>query len=328
VEARHMIVRETHVLAAACLVAFAAAAPAQQYPSKPIRLVVPLAPGGPSDILARTMAQTMSPSLGQTIVVDNRTGAGGTIGTDIVAKSPPDGYTMLLIALATYTITANMYAKLPYDPRKDLAPVSILAGAPYILTVHPTLPVKTAKELVALAKARPGQLNYASGGLGTGPQLAMELWNIKTGVRIAHIPYKGTGPALTDLMAGHVQLGLFNAIAVLPQIQSGKLRALAISGPKRSPLLPNVPTISETGVSGLEDVGGHMFMVPGATPKDIVARLNREALKALQNPDVLARLKSEGAEVVASSPEEAAASIRRDLVKWGDVIRQAGIKPE
>ena len=315
-------------VAAALAWALAAPAAAQNFPTKPIRLVVPLAPGGPSDILARTMAQTMSPGLGQSIVVDNRTGAGGTIGIDIVAKSPPDGHTMLLVALATYTITANMYAKLPYDPRKDLAPVSILAGAPYALAVHPALPVKSAKELVALAKARPDQLNYGSGGLGTGPQLAMELWKMKTGVRIVHVPYKGTGPALTDLMAGHVQVGLFNMIAVLPVIQSGKLRAVAVSGSKRSTVLPNVPTLTESGVAGFEDVGGHMIMVPGATPKDVVARLHREAIKALQSPDVLARLKSEGAEVIASSPEDAAASVRRDLEKWGDVIRKAGIKPE
>jgi tripartite-type tricarboxylate transporter receptor subunit TctC len=314
--------------AAAAALTFAAAASAQQYPTKPVRLVVPLAPGGPSDILARTMAQAMSPSLGQSIVVDNRTGAGGTIGLDIVAKSPPDGHTMVLVALATYTITANLYSKLPYDARRDLAPVSILAGAPYLLVVHPSLPPKTAKDLVALAKARPNQLNYGSGGLGTGPQLAMELWKLKTGAAIVHIPYKGTGPALTDLMAGHVQTGLFNMIAVLPPVQSGKMRALAVSGPKRSPLLPQIETVTESGVAGFEDVGGHMFMVPGATPKEIIARLNRESVKALQNPDVLARLKSEGAEIVASSPEDAAAAVRRDLEKWRDVIQKAGIKPE
>ncbi|MDB5905084.1 MAG: hypothetical protein JWM26_3962 [Betaproteobacteria bacterium] len=300
----------------------------QNYPSKPIRLIVPLAPGGPSDILARTMAQAMSPSLGQTIVVDNRTGAGGTIGIDIAAKSPPDGHTILLVALATYTVTANLYPKLPYDARRDLAPISILAGAPYLLTAHPALPVRSAQDLVALAKARPNQLNYGSGGLGTGPQLAMELWKIRTGVRIEHIPYKGTGPALTDQMAGHVQVGLFNMIAALPPVQSGKLRALAISGGRRSPLLPNVPTITETGVEGFEDVGGHMLMVPGATPKDIVARLHREALKALQTPEVLARLKSEGAEIIANTPEEAASSVRRDLEKWGEVIRRTGVRPE
>src|SRR4051794_17447479 len=196
------------------------AADAQQYPSKAIRLIVPLAPGGPSDILARSMAQAIAPSLGQSVIVDNRTGAGGTIGIDIAAKSPPDGYTMLLVAVATYTINANLYPKLPYDARKDLAPVSVLAGAPYILTVHPSLPVKSMKELVALAKARPDQLNYGSGGTGTGPQLAMELWKQKAGVRIVHIPYKGTGPALTDQMAGHVQVGLFNMIAELPVVQS------------------------------------------------------------------------------------------------------------
>jgi tripartite-type tricarboxylate transporter receptor subunit TctC len=316
-------------LLGACMLALPIAAIAQQsYPIKPIRLIVPLAPGGPSDILARTMAQTISPGLGQTVVVDNRTGAGGTIGIDIAAKSPPDGYTMLLVAVATYTINANLYTKLPYDARKDLTPVSILAGAPYILTVHPTLPVKSMKELIALAKARPDALNYGSGGTGTGPQLAMELWKLKTGVRIMHIPYKGTGPALTDQMAGHVQVGLFNMIAALPVVQSGKLRGLAVSGAKRSPMLPDTPTMEEAGTPGFEEIGGHMIMVPGATPKEIIARLHRELTKALQSPDVLARLKNEGAEVIGNTPEEASAIVRKDLDKWGDVIRRAGIKAE
>ena len=313
----------------ACILALCAGAFAQPgYPAKPIRLIVPLAPGGPSDILARSMAQVISPSLGQSVVVDNRTGAGGTIGIDIASKAPPDGHTILLVALATYTITPNLYSKLPYDPRKDLTPVIILAGAPYVLTVHPSLPVRSMKELIALAKARPKDLNYASGGTGTGPQMAFELLKLKTGMSIVHVPYKGTGPALTEQMAGQVQVALFNMIAALPAVQSGRLRAIAVSGAKRSPMLPNMPTITELGIDGFEEVGGHMIMAPGATPREIVNRLHRELAKALQNPDVLARLKSEGAEVFATPPDEAAAAIRRELDKWADVIKRTGIKVE
>ena len=244
------------------------------------------------------------------------------------SRAPPDGHTILLVALATYTITANLYSKLPYNPRTDLTPVIILAGAPYILTVHPSLPAKSLKELIALAKARPKDLNYASGGTGTGPQLAFELLKQRTGMSIVHIPYKGTGPALTEQMAGQVQVALFNMIAALPVVQSGKLRAIAVSGAKRSATLPDVPTIGESGIDGFEDVGGHMIMAPGATPKDIVARLHAEFAKALKNPDVLARLKSEGAEVFATPPDQAAAAIRRDLERWAEVIKKAGIKPE
>ena len=299
---------------------------AQNFPSKPLRLIVPLAPGGPSDILARTMAQQMTGGLGQPVVVDNRTGAGGTIGTDIVAKSPADGYTMLLIAVATYTVNANLYPKLPFDAHKDLTPISILAAAPYILVVHPSLPVKNLKELIALAKVRAKDLNYASGGTGTGPQMATELLLLKMGLRITHIPYKGTGPALTDMIAGHEQLALFNMIAALPVVQSGRLRALAVTGPQRSPRLPEIPTIAEAGVPGFEEVSGHMIMAPSATPKDIVARLNREMVKSLQTADVKARLESEGAEVIGNTPEQAAAIMRADLEKWAEVIRKTGIR--
>ena len=202
----------------------------QQYPSKPIRLIVPLAPGGPSDLLARTMAQQLTPALGQSIIVDNRTGAGGTIGIDAAAKSPGDGYTMLLVAAATYTITANLYPKLPYDARRDLTPVSILAGGPYMLTVHPSLPAKTLKDLIALDKARPQDLNYGSGGTGTGPQMSMELLKLKTGMKITHIPYKGSGPMLIDHIAGHVQVSLSNMIVTLPIVESKRLRGLVVSG--------------------------------------------------------------------------------------------------
>ena len=296
------------------------------YPAKAIRLVVPLAPGGPSDILARTMAQKLTESLKQTVVVDNRTGAGGVIGTDIAAKSPPDGYTLLLVAAATYTINANIYSKLPYDARKDLFPVSILAAAPYVLAVHPALPVKKYKEFAALAKARPGQLNYGSGGTGTGPQMAFELMKLRAGLDIVHIPYKGTGPAMTEQIAGQVQVGLFNLIAGMQVVQSGRLRGIAVSGTKRVARLPELPTFSEVGVSGLEDMGGHAMWLPTGVNKDIVARLHQEMVRAVQSPEVKARLESEGAEIIANTPEQAAAVVRADMEKWAEVVRKTGIK--
>lgn len=308
-------------LAAAALPAFAQ----QSYPVKPIRMIVPLAPGGPSDILARAMAQKMTESMKQSVVVDNRTGAGGLIGTDIAAKSPADGYNLLLIAVATYTINANLHKKLPYDARKDLAPVSVLAAAPYVLVVHPSLPVKTFKDLVALSKTRAKDLNYASGGTGTGPQLAFELVMQQAGMKITHVPYKGTGPALTDIIAGQVQVANFNMIAAMPVVATGRLRAIAVGGAKRYVKLPDVPTFAELGIKGFEVPTGHMFMVPSATPKDIVARLHQEAVKAVNSPDVRQRLEHEGAEIVGNTPAEAAAIVRAELDKWGPVIRNAGI---
>jgi tripartite-type tricarboxylate transporter receptor subunit TctC len=299
---------------------------AQGYPVKPIRLLVPLAPGGPSDILARTMGQKLTENLKQTIVVENRTGAGGTIGTDAAAKSPPDGYTMLLIAVASYTINASLYPKLPYDPYKDLAPVSILAGAPYILVVHPSLPVKNLKQLIALDKSRPGKLNYSSGGTGTGPMLATEVLKANTGMTAVHIAYKGAGPALIDLVAGQVDFQLANMIASLPFVKNDRLRGIAVSGSKRSAVLPELPTISEAGVPGLEEVGGHMIMVPGATPKDIVARLHQELSKVLQQAEVKSRLEGEGAEIFGTTPERSAAIIRSEIERMGKIIKRLGLQ--
>jgi tripartite-type tricarboxylate transporter receptor subunit TctC len=321
------IAKQAAVTLFAGIVAWAAhGAGAQGYPVKPIRLIVPLAPGGPSDILARTMGQKLTENLKQTIVVENRTGAGGTIGTDAAAKSPPDGYTMLLIAVASYTINASLYPKLPYDPYKDLAPVSILAGAPYILVVHPSLPAKNLKQLIALDKSRPGKLNYSSGGTGTGPMLATEVLKANTGMTAVHIAYKGAGPALIDLVAGQVDFQLANMIASLPFVKNGRLRGLAVSGGKRSPLLPELPTISEAGVPGLEEVGGHMIMVPGATPKDIVARLHQELIKVLQQPEVKSRLESEGAEIFGTSPERSSAIIRSEIERAGKIIKRLGLQ--
>ena len=300
----------------------------QTWPAKPIRLVVPLAPGGPSDLLARTMAQQLTPALGQPIVVDNRTGAGGTIGVDAAAKAPADGYTLLLIASSTFTITANLYSKLPYDARKDFTPVSILAAGPYMLTVHPSLPAKTFKDLLALDKARPKDLNYGSGGTGTGTQMSMELLKLKTGLQITHIPYKGTGPMLIDHMAGHIQVSLSNLIAALPQVETKRLRALIVTGAKRSTKLPEVPNFEESGIKGFDDISGHMILVPAGTPKEIITRLHRELVKALRTPEVTARLENEGAEIIGNTPDEAAAIVRADLDKWADVIKRSGIKPE
>lgn len=311
------------------LILAAAAAPAfaqPGYPVKPIRLIVPLAPGGPSDILARAMAQKLTETLKQTVYVENRTGAGGTIGIDAAAKSAPDGYNLLLVAVASYTINASLYPKLPYDPHKDLAPVTILAGAPYILVVHPALPVRNLKQLIALDKTRPGELNYSSGGAGTGPHLATEVLKANTGMTAVHIAYKGAGPALTDLVAGHVQFQLANMIASLPLVKNGRLRGIAVSGSRRSPALPDTPTIAESGVPGLEEIGGHMIMVPGATPQEIVARLHQELLKVLQQPEVKARLEAEGAEIFGTPPDRAAAIIRSEIRKWGLVIERLGLK--
>ncbi len=298
------------------------------YPARPIRLIVPLAPGGPSDILARSMAQQLTDLMKQTVIVDNRAGAGGVIGTDIAAKSPGDGYTMLLLAVATYSINAGRYAKLPYDPIKDLKPVSILAGAPYVLVTHPALPVRTLKELIALDKKRPGQLNYSSGGAGTGPHLATEVLKAATGMTAVHIAYKGAGPAMTDLMAGQVQFQLANMIASLPMVKNGRLRSIAVSGSKRSRALPDVPTIAESGVSGLDEVGGHMILVPGTTPQPIVARLHQELIKVLQQPDVKARLEGEGAEIFGMSPEQSAIVVRAEIERTGKIIKQLGLQAD
>lgn len=315
----------------AALVVAASGIPAQAqqgYPTRQIRLIVPLAPGGPSDILARSMAQQLTDSMKQTVFVDNRAGAGGVIGTDIAAKSPGDGYTMLLMAVATYTINAGRFTKLPYDPLKDLKPVSILAGAPYALVVHPALPVRNLKELVALDKKRPGQMNYSSGGAGTGPHLATEVLKAATGMTAVHIAYKGAGPAMADLVAGQVQFQLANMIASVPLVKSNRLRVIAISGSKRSRVWPEVPTIAESGVSGLDEVGGHMILVPGSTPPAIVSRLHQELLKALQHPDVKARLEGEGAEIFGTSPEQSAASIRSEIERMGKLIKQLGLQAE
>jgi tripartite-type tricarboxylate transporter receptor subunit TctC len=317
------------VLFASAILCCALSAPAAEnpaaFPTRPIRLVIAQTPGSSIDAMARVVTIKMGEFLGQQLVVDNRTGAGGTIGIDIAAKAPADGYNLLLVAAATYTISANLYKKLPYDPRKDMMPISILAAAPYVVVVHPSLPVKTMKELIAVAKTRSKDLNYASGGTGTGPQMAFELMMLQTGMKMTHIPYKGTGPALSDMIAGQTQVAMFNLIAALPVVQSGRLRGLAVSGDKRSDKLPSLPTLAELGIKGFEVPTGHMVMTQTATPKEIVARLHQEIVKALQSPDVKSRLEAEGAEVIGNTPEQAAAIVRPEMDKWAEVIKRTGM---
>ncbi len=303
----------------------AAGAHAQSYPAKTIRLIVPLAAGGPSDIMARALALKLTEVLKQSVVVDNRAGASGTIGTDLAAKSPPDGYTMLLVSTAV-AINPSLFKKLPYDTLRDLQAVSLLAEAPYLLTVHPSLPVKTVKQLIALAKARPGELNHASGGQGTGPHLGMELLAMMTGVKIVHIVYKGGGPAMNDFLAGQTQVFMSNMVQAYPQVKGGRIRALAVSKDKRSPVVPELPTIAESGVPGFNEGGQHGILTPAGVPREVLAIMHEGIVKAMHSPDVKKRLETEGAGVVASTPAEYDTVIRRDMAKWAKVIQAAGIR--
>lgn len=313
------------LVAGAVLAAAACGAAAQQtYPSRAVRLIVPLSPGGTTDIMARTMAQQLAGSLGQQVIVENRAGAGGTVGSDYVAKSAPDGYTLLIISADTYTTNAVLYTRLPFDARKDLKPLSVLAASPSILTVHPSLPVKTVKELIMLSKARPNDLNYGSGG--TSGQLRMELLKFNTGMHITNIPYKGSGPALIDQIAGHVHVGFFNLVATAPYVVAGKLRGIVVTGSKRSNKLPAVPSTKESGVKGFDENVGYLMLAPGATPKEIVSRLNADIVKVLRGPEVSSRLVAEGSEVVGSTPEEAMAVVNGQLDQWADIVRRTGIK--
>lgn len=303
----------------------AAGAHAQTYPAKTIRLIVPLAAGGPSDIMARALALKLTEVLKQSVVVDNRAGASGTIGTDLAAKSPPDGYTILLVSTAV-AINPSLFKKLPYDTLRDLQAVSLLAEAPYLLTVHPSLPVKTVKQLIALAKARPGELNHASGGQGTGPHLGMELFAMMTGIKIVHIVYKGGGPAMNDFLAGQTQVFLSNMVQAYPQVKGGRMRALAVSKDKRSPVVPELPTIAESGVPGFNEGGQHGILTPAGVPREVLAVMHEGIVKAMHSAEVKKRLETEGAGVVASTPAEYDAIIRRDMAKWAKVIQAAGIR--
>jgi len=291
-------------------------------------MIVPYPPGGGTDIVGRIVAQKLSEALGQQVVVDNRGGATGSIGAELVAKSLPDGYTILMGNIAPNAINVSLQPKLPYDPVADFAPVSLVAITPNILVVHPSLPVKTVKELVALARARPGQLNYPSAGVGSSSHLAGELLAILTGIRIVHIPYKGGGPAMIDTISGEMQMMFATMPAAMPHVKSGRVRPVAVTTTQRSPTLPELPTVSETGVKGYEASTWYGVLTPARTPRPVIDRLHGETVRMLAAPDVRERLGSQGFEPAGSTPEEFAAYIKSEIAKWGKVIRTAGIRPE
>jgi tripartite-type tricarboxylate transporter receptor subunit TctC len=278
--------------------------------------------------MARTVGQKLSEAFGQQVVIDNRGGAGGNIGAEIAARAAPDGYTLFLGGTGSHGTNPNLHAKLPYDPVKDFAPISLIASAPLLVVVPPSLPVRSINELIQLAKARPGQLNFASSGTGTIAHLAAELLNSMANIKIQHVPYKGTGPALTDLLSGQVQLMFNSAVSVLPQVRGGKLRAIAMTGTKRLAAMPDLPTVAESGVPGYEAASWYGVLAPARTQRAIVDTLNREIVKITRIPELRERLAADGAEPAGTSPEEFAAHIKRELARWAKVIAQAHIRPE
>ncbi len=313
-------------LALALLVGVMAfAADAQTYPTKAVRLVVPFAAGGSTDIIGRTLAQKLNELWGQPVIVDNRAGGSTVIGTEIVAKAPPDGHT-LLITPAPFTIVPSLATKLPYDPHKDFEPVTLINTTPLVIVVHPGVPAKSIKDLIALAKAKPGALNFGSSGTGGSNHLAGELFNAMAGVKMVHVPYKGNAPALTDLVGGHVDLVFNGLTSALPLIKSGKLRPLGMTSLKRAGALPDVPTVDEQGLTGFQAVAWNGLNAPGRTPKDIVAKLNADVLKVIRSPELMDKLRAEGSDPVGSSIEQYAAFLREEIVKWAKVIKLANIK--
>ena len=298
---------------------------AQNYPAKPLRLVLPYPPGGGTDVIARPLAQKLTENLGQQVIVDNRGGAGGNIGMELVAKSPPDGYTLLFAVTAQYAVNPSLYPKLAYDPARDYAPISLLANAPYLLVVHPSLPAKSVAGLIALVKARPGQLAYSSSGNGSGAHLAGEMLRSLARLDITHVPYKGAGPAMPDLIAGQVQLSFVTYTAAGPHIKTARLRALGVTTARRSPTLPELPAIAET-VPGYDSAVWYGFAAPAGTPVEIVARLNSEVLRVLAAPDFRTRITLEAVAPIGSSPEEFGNFIKSEIVRWAKVVKDSGAK--
>ncbi|MFN0305004.1 MAG: tripartite tricarboxylate transporter substrate binding protein [Burkholderiales bacterium] len=299
---------------------------AQDYPVKPIRLIIPFPPGGSNDIVGRMLAMQLSERLGKQIVIDNRGGAGGVIGTELAAKAPADGYTLLLISTA-YALNTSLY-KLPYDPATAFTPVATLGTGPNVLVVNAKLPVSTVKELIALAKAKPGQLNYASAGVGSFQHLGGELFRIMAGIDVVHVPFKGGGPATTDVIAGSTQYSLGSLINMIPHIRAGTVRALGMGGAARSPLLPDIPTIAEAGVPDYEAANWWGILAPAGTPAGIVRRLNNELSGLVNSDETRRRLDAEGAQALQMSPEAFGKLIAAETAKWARVIKEAGIKPE
>lgn len=311
----------------ACVGVVSGSAVAQQsiFPTKPVRFIIPVPPGGGADLLARAIGQKLTETWEQTVVIDNRGGAGGTIAVDMAAKAAPDGHTIVMGLIASIAVNVSLI-KLPYDPVADFAPITLLAVAQNLLVIHPSLPAASVKELIALLKSKPGQFNYASAGNGTSPHLSAELFKLMTGASINHVPYKGAGPALIDLVGGQVEIYFGSLPATLPQVKAGKLRVLAVSGSRRSQIVPELPTVAEAGVPGFESNQWYGVLAPAMTPAWIVKQLNRDIITVLKLPAVRERLSGQGFEVVANSPEDFGRYIREEIAKWAKVIKQAGIR--
>lgn len=309
-----------------CAILFCAGAAEAQYPGKSIRLIVPLAPGGGNDILSRGLSKHLSESLGQSVVIDNRPGASGIIGTETAARAAPDGYTLLMAGSGQMSINPSLYRKLPYDPFRDFVPITLVASFPSLLTVHPSLPVKNVKDLMALAMARPGQLNYASSGNGSGSHLAMELFKVMAGVSIVHIPFKGAGPALSELIAGHVSLLFNNPLSSMPYAQSGRIRAVAVTGAKRLKAMPEIPTVGESGLPGFDASVWLGLFAPAGVPVEITARIQSDVVKILSRADVQENFARQGIDAIANTPEQFIARIRADAAKWGGIIKASGAR--
>lgn len=302
-------------------------ASAQSYPVKSVRIVVPWPPGGGTDIFARVIGQKLSATWGQQVIVENRPGATGNIGAQVVAKATPDGYT-LLIATITLATSPSLYKSLGYDPLTDLDPVTLIAGVPHLLVVHPSMPVKNVNNLIALAKQRPNEINYASAGIGSPFHLAAELFNLLAGIKMNHVPYKGGGPAVTDVIGGQVLVTFANLLAVLPHAQSGRLRALAVTSAKRSGAAPDIPTMAESGLANYDFASWFGMLVPAGTARTTIQRLNTEVISVLNSPEVKDRLTRDGADLAAGTPEAFGAYLKAEAAKWARVIKEAGIKPE
>ncbi len=299
----------------------------QQYPVRAVRLIVASSPGSGVDIVSRIVGQKLAAGLGQQVIVDNRAGAGGNIGAEIAAKAPPDGYT-LFMGTPAHAINASLFSGLHYDLVRDFAPVSLVSTGQYVVIVHPSIPVRTVKELIALARRKPGDLAYGSAGRGNSTHLTGELFNSMAGTKMLHVPYKGSGPALVDLMSGQLQVMFANLTAGLPHIRTNRVRALAVTGPQRSPLMPDLPTVSDSGLPGFAVTSYFGVLVPTATPAAVIARLNAEVIKGVHAADVQATLAAEGAEPAGGSPEEFAAFIKSEISRWGKVVKIAGLSPE
>ena len=307
---------------------FPTCALAQQFPTKPVRMIVPFAPGGGADLVARVVGMKLTEQLGQQVIVDNRAGAAGSIGAELAAKAPPDGHTLLLGSAGPLAINPGLYAKLPYDPARDFAPVSLVTQMGFLLVVHPTLPVKNVKELIALARSRPGQLNYATPGSGSTTHLANELLKSMARIDITHVPYKGVAPAATDLISGQVQMMSGDLSTLLPHVKSGRMRPLAVTSARRSSLTPEIPTVAESGLPGYEASGWFGVLAPAATPQAVVARLNAAVVKGVAGDDAKARLGAFGGEIATGTPEQFANHIRAEAAKWGKVVKALGLKGE